>query len=315
LTLSKTRKKRETTESLPRAAPRKTDIRDNRRLYRETRKGPKSRRVPLGELQANFQPQLSTCTIQRHLKEQTISKWLAKDRPQLKPEHKKARYQWALEHRNWKTEDWKKVLWSDECLVKRRCGKGPVWVFCTPQEKWHQDCIEPRGDLKKDTKVMFWGCFGGMGMMGLTDLPGDLESKRGVTGRIILEYALKKILPQILDNNPEFIFIQDGAKTHKAKRLVAWLEEKGYEKMVWPPYSPDLNPIEHVWAELKKLAYKLHPELYSVTGPDNVIKEKIKSAVYEAREHISDDFLYSLVESMEERVTAVRLAKGGYMRY
>jgi hypothetical protein len=114
------------------------------------------------------------------------------------------------------------VLWSDECLVERRYGKGPVWVFHTPQEKWHQDCIEPKGDLKKDIKVMFWGCFGGMGVMGLTDLPGDLESPRGgVTGRIILEYALKKILPQILDDNSEFIFMQDGAKTHKAKLLVA----------------------------------------------------------------------------------------------
>jgi hypothetical protein len=85
-------KKGESTESLPRAASRKTDVRDNRRLYRETRKGPKSRRAPLGELQANFQPQLSTRMIQCRLKEQTINKWLTKDRPQLTQVHKKARY-------------------------------------------------------------------------------------------------------------------------------------------------------------------------------------------------------------------------------
>ena len=152
--------------------------------------------------------------------------------------------------------------------------------------------------------------------MGLTDLQGDPESKGGgVTGRVILECALKKILLQILDSHPDLIFMQNGAKVHQRKELVAWLKEKGYEVMVWPPYSPDLNPIEHVWAELKKLVYKLHPELYTMEGPEDVIVEKIKGAVYEAWEHISDKFLYSLINSMIEWVKAVRKARGGYTRY
>jgi transposase len=86
-----------------------------------------------------------------------------------------------------------------------------------------------------------------MEMIGLTDLLGDLESKkRGITGLILLEKVLKKFLLQILDNHPEFIFMQDGAGIHKRKEVVTWLEEKGYKVMVWPPFSPDLNPIEHV---------------------------------------------------------------------
>ncbi len=150
-------------------------------------------------------------------------------------------------------------------------------------------------------------------MMSLTDLHDDPESKGGgVTGRIILEFALKRILPQILDGHPDLIFMQDGAKVHKRKELVAWLKEKGYCVMEWPPYSPDLNPIEHVWAELKKLVHKLHPELYCMEGPEDYIAEKIKSAVYEAWEQISDKFLYSLIDSMHERVKAVRKARGGY---
>jgi transposase len=191
-----------------------------------------------------------------------------------------------------------------------------VWVFRTLQEKWDQDCIEPHRDIKKDIKVMFWGCFGGMGMMGLTDLSGDPESKEGgVTGQIILEYAFKKILPQILDGHFELIFMQDGAGIHHRKELVAWLKEKGYKILEWPPYSPDLNPIEHVWAELKRLVYKLHPELYTMEGPEDAILKRIKATVYEAWEQISDKFLYNLVDSMHARVEAVKKARGGYTRY
>jgi transposase len=31
--------------------------------------------------------------------------------------------------------------------------------------------------------------------------------------------------------------------------------------MKWPPYSPDLNPIENLWALVKAEIYRLHPEL------------------------------------------------------
>ena len=106
--------------------------------------------------------------------------------------------------------------------------------------------------------------------------------------------------------------MQDGAGVHKRKELVAWLKEKGYNILEWPPYSSDLNPIEHVWAELKKLVYQLHPELYTAEGPEDVIMEKIKSAVYKAWKQISDKFLYSLIDSMHKQVKVVRKARGGY---
>jgi len=50
-------------------------------------------------------------------------------------------------------------------------------------------------------------------------------------------------------------------------------------------------------------------------GPEDIIIEKIKGAVYEAWEQISDKFLYSLIDSMEDWVEAVRLARGGYTQY
>jgi transposase len=51
------------TNSLPCSRPRKTDIRDDRILRREAKKSARSYRMPLAELQANFQPPLSRSTI------------------------------------------------------------------------------------------------------------------------------------------------------------------------------------------------------------------------------------------------------------
>jgi hypothetical protein len=69
--------------------------------------------------------------------------------------------------------------------------------------------------LKKDIKVIFWGCFGDMEIISLIDLPNNLESKKGgVIGHILLKLALKTILLQILDSYLDFIFIQDSASIH-----------------------------------------------------------------------------------------------------
>jgi transposase len=41
------------------------------------------------------------------------------------------------------------------------------------------------------------------------------------------------------------VFMQDNAPIHTAHIIKDWLEEMAIEVLEWPPYSPDLNPIEH----------------------------------------------------------------------
>jgi transposase len=53
------------------------------------------------------------------------------------------------------------------------------------------------------------------------------------------------------------VVIMDNAPWHKGEEIAKIIEEAGARLIFLPPYSPDLNPIEHAWANLKKFIKKI----------------------------------------------------------
>ena len=51
----------------------------------------------------------------------------------------------------------------------------------------------------------------------------------------------------------EAIFVKDNVRAHIAHSVKDWLRDHNIIVEDWPPYSPDLNPIEQVWKRLKEL--------------------------------------------------------------
>ena len=97
--------------------------------------------------------------------------------------------------------------------------------------------------------------------------------------------------------------MQDGAPGHSARFTIDELQERGIRLIWWPPYSPDLNPIETVWNWMKDWI----DERY---GEKKLTYNLLRSAVREAWDAVPDDFLNQLIDDMPKRCKAVIRADG-----
>lgn len=142
----------------------------------------------------------------------------------------------------------------------RGSGSEAIWTFCRPSEQLKERDISTYW-TGKAVKQMFWAAFGEDFCTGIVPLDGDPNSprgERGVNGQVISD-LYQAYLPEVVQ--PGHIFMHDGAGPHCAHIVQDVLEELQIEVMIWPPYSPDLNPIENLWSVMKKGIYRLYPEL------------------------------------------------------
>ena len=73
--------------------------------------------------------------------------------------------------------------------------------------------------------------------------------------------------------------MQENAPIHKAKKVMKFFEDNGVVLTNCLSDIPDLNPIEQLWYKLKKLIYQVRPEIDSVTGSDDTVREALWKAL------------------------------------
>ncbi|GBM07791.1 hypothetical protein AVEN_33086-1 [Araneus ventricosus] len=105
------------------------------------------------------------------------------------------------------------------------------------------------------------------------------------------------------------ILKQDNAGCHKARIVLEWFEEHTdeFHLMSWPPNSPNLNPIEHIWDAMER-------QLGAQTPPCQKISTLCDRCL-DIWYNLSPVMYQKLVTPIPKRVAAVLKAKGGATRY
>ena len=67
-----------------------------------------------------------------------------------------------------------------------------------------------------------------------------------------------------------FTFQQDNDPKHSAKITKEWLQNNSVTVLQWPSQSPDFNPTEHLWRDLKMAVHQHSPS--NLTGLERICR-------------------------------------------
>ena len=63
------------------------------------------------------------------------------------------------------------------------------------------------------------------------------------------------VLPYQQNIGEALVFMDDNSRPHRAHVVNDFLQDNDIARLEWPAYSPDMNPIKHVWDRLKRAVY------------------------------------------------------------
>jgi inhibitor of nuclear factor kappa-B kinase subunit alpha len=122
----------------------------------------------------------------------------------------------------------------------------------------------------------------------------------------VLQTVVKPWIDEVSDGRP-YVVQQDSAPCHKAKKTQDWMADHFHDHVtpnMWPPSSPDLNPLDYyVWGVVER---DTNQHRHNTLG-------SLREAVVASMANINQDHLVRACQRFRSRVEAVIRADGGYI--
>lgn len=243
-------------------------------------------------------------TIRRKLNEVGLEFHRPATKTVLTEAHKARRLEWAQGNIQLPQAYWDLTIWSDE-KVFLSDQQGRVCLY-RPRGTRYDPRHVVRGNRSGRIPAHFWAYMTASG-------PGELITvPERMTSAVYVDILQNTLLPSLRANFPEqeeYLFMHDNSAVHTSNFTKNWLLRQPEIVCIdWPPRSPDLNPIEHMWAFMVQ-EWEMRRE--------DKVQEVLQAHVLEMWQHYirNPRQCSRLVSNMQERLQGVIDNGGDYTRY
>ena len=262
---------------------------------------------------------VSVRTVQRALRREGLKHLRPKVVPMLTAKQRHTRTRFGTAAQRTDTVCWRDTMITDSSIFRMHPMGKPAGSWCTQAT---------RGTVGRPKHSLGVHCYMGMTYWGVTTLKFvtgthklaqkyiNPKTKRAFTGvgskeyNDVLQQHLipegKRLFQQAGRRADKWKLQQDNAPAHKTKENMQCISDNVPRGLFleWPPNSPDLSPIENLWAWMEN-------ELGDREGINNT--DELQCRLMAIRDSITLTHLRDLFDGMERRMKLVVKRQGGHI--
>ena len=200
---------------------------------------------------------VSDSTVRHRLLESGYKSHTAKPKPIRTAVQKQKRLSFEKGHINWLSDDWNKVIWSDESHFELFNRKSRTFIKRKPNEPDLPFSFISRLQ-KGGSSISLWECMTSTGVGPVIFYDGRMNARSYVQ---LIDDALSAFINNSFGTSlGGFWYMQDNARPHVSDFAKKFFERNKIPLLEWPSTSPDLNPIENLWDMIDNQLRTMHPK-------------------------------------------------------
>ncbi|KAI6649996.1 hypothetical protein LOD99_6360 [Oopsacas minuta] len=230
-------------------------------------------------------------TVRRALVDSKYSKKYPTKVPMLSETNRLYRIQWAKKFK-YPKKQWAKTVFADEMSIWLSRGRMKMWT------KSDQKRFVPT--TKHTPKINVWAAFSSIGTFPLCIFTTNMDSS------LFIDILQGHLLTQAeVFHGNDWQLVMDNDPKHTATKVKNWLSTMLPKVLPWPSQSPDLNPIENLFAWVKQELTKQGPKTIS----------ELKKMLEITWSRLDSNFLEPYWSSMPRRCQMVIDSRGLPIKY